>query len=34
MADCLAMKAGDFEVVDYRDYSLKKIIKKYDERCQ
>lgn len=34
MADCPGLTAGDFEVVDYRDYSLKKIIKKYNKRCK
>jgi hypothetical protein len=34
MADCTRLTAGDFEVVDYRDYSLKKIIKKYNKRCR
>jgi hypothetical protein len=34
MADCPRLTAGDFEVVDYRNYSLKKIIKKYNKRCK
>jgi hypothetical protein len=34
MADCARLTAGDFEVVDYRNYSLKKIIKKYNKRCK
>jgi hypothetical protein len=34
MADCTRLTAGDFDVVDYRDYSLKKIIKKYSKRCR
>jgi hypothetical protein len=34
MTDCPKMSAGDFEIVDYRDYSLKKIIRKYNKRCK
>ncbi len=34
MADCTKLTAGDFEVVDYRDYSFKKVIKKYNRRCK
>jgi hypothetical protein len=33
MADCPKLSAGDFEVADYRDYSLKKICRKYNKRC-
>jgi hypothetical protein len=34
MTDCPKMTYGDFEIVDYRDYSLKKIIRKYNRRCK
>jgi hypothetical protein len=34
MKDCPRLSGGDFEVVDYRGYSIKRIIKKYNKRCK
>ncbi len=34
MSDCPKLTDGDFEVADYRGYSLIKIIKKYNKRCK